>query len=76
MEVDPIWWRFPTCPDMSRFVPVCPLLSFLGQIIGIEFGEGDATKQKSVKKSPPSLNECKAFSEVRWMEPLVRNSTR
>ena len=28
--VDAKWGRFPICPEMSRFVPVCPLLSFLG----------------------------------------------
>ena len=27
MEVDPKWGRFPICPEMSRFVPVCPRLS-------------------------------------------------
>ena len=27
MGVDPEWGRFPLCPEMSRFVPVCPLLS-------------------------------------------------
>ena len=31
--------------------------------VGVEFGEGDATKQKSVKRSTFSLNEGKAFSE-------------
>ena len=31
--------------------------------VGREFWEGDATKQKSVKKSAFSLNEGKAFSE-------------
>ena len=30
MGVDAKWGRFPICPEMSRFVPVCPLLSFLG----------------------------------------------
>ena len=30
---------------------------------GMEFGEGDATKQKSVKKSAVSLNGVRAFSE-------------
>ena len=30
---------------------------------GTEFGEGDATKQKSVKRSAFPLNEGKAFSE-------------
>ena len=30
MGVDAKWGRVPICPDMSRFVPVCPLLSFLG----------------------------------------------
>ena len=34
-------------------------------LIGTEFGEEDATKQKSVKKSAFSLNEGKAFSESR-----------
>ena len=24
MGVDAKWGRFPNCPDMSRFVPVCP----------------------------------------------------
>ena len=28
MGVDAKWGRFPTCPEISRFVPVCPLLSF------------------------------------------------
>ena len=32
-------------------------------MIGTEFGEGDAAKQSSVKKSDVSLNEGKAFSE-------------
>ena len=27
MGVDAKWGRFPICPKMSRFVPVCPLLS-------------------------------------------------
>ena len=27
MGVDPTWVRFPNCAEMSRFVPVCPLLS-------------------------------------------------
>ena len=27
MGVDAKWGRFPVCPDMSRFVPVCPPLS-------------------------------------------------
>ena len=30
MGVDAKWGRFPICPEMSRFVPVCPLLYFLG----------------------------------------------
>ena len=30
MGVDATWGRFPIRPEMSRFVPVCPLLSFLG----------------------------------------------
>ena len=30
MGVDAEWERFPLCPEMSRFVAVCPLLSFLG----------------------------------------------
>ena len=30
MGVDAKWGCFPICPEMSRFVPVCPLLSFLG----------------------------------------------
>ena len=33
--------------------------------LGTEFGEGDAPKQKSVKRSAFSLNEGKAFSERR-----------
>ena len=32
-------------------------------IVGTEFWEGDATKQKSVKKSAVSLNGVRAFSE-------------
>ena len=32
-------------------------------IFGTEVGEGDATKQKSVKRSAFSLNEGKAFRE-------------
>ena len=31
-------------------------------LIGTEFWEGDATKQKSVKRSAFSLNHSKAFS--------------
>ena len=31
--------------------------------IGTEFGEGDAAKQKSVKRSAFSLNQSEAFSE-------------
>ena len=27
MGVDANWGRFTICPEMSRFVPVCPLLS-------------------------------------------------
>ena len=30
MGVDAKWGRFPICPEMSRSVPVCPRLSFLG----------------------------------------------
>ena len=33
------------------------------QVLGMEFGEGDATKQKAVKKSAFSLNEGQAFGE-------------
>ena len=33
------------------------------QEFGLEIGEGDATNQKSMKKSAFSLNEGKAFSE-------------
>ena len=33
-------------------------------LIGAEFGEGNATKQKSVKRSAFSLNEGKAFNEL------------
>ena len=32
-------------------------------IIGTKFGNGDVTKQKSVKKSAFSLSEGKTFSE-------------
>ena len=49
---------------------VCPLayvvLCFFGisgPSFGVEFGEGDATKQKSLKRSAFSLNHSKAFSE-------------
>ena len=35
MGVDAKWGRFPICPEMSRFVPVCPLLSFLAPGTGI-----------------------------------------
>ena len=39
--------------------------------VGTEFGEGDAMKQTSVKKSAFSLNEGKAFSEWRlWSGTL------
>ena len=41
----------------------------LGQQIAMEFGEGDATKQKSVKRRTFSLNEDKA------LRALVGNST-
>ena len=30
MGVDAKWGRFPICPEMPRFIRVCPLLSFLG----------------------------------------------
>ena len=34
MGVDAKWWRFPICPEMSRFVPVCSLLSRLVAVPG------------------------------------------
>ena len=34
MGVDAEWGRFPICPEMSHFVPVRPLLSFLGPRTG------------------------------------------
>ena len=40
--------------------------------IRAEFGEGDATKQKSVKRSAFSLNEGRAFSERRLGKELYR----
>ena len=39
------------------------LLRTPGLRLRMEFGEGDAMKQKSVKKSAFSLNEGMAFSE-------------
>ena len=30
MGVDPKWGCFPICPEMSRFVPICPLFVLLG----------------------------------------------
>ena len=39
MGVDAKWGRFPICPEMSRFVPVCPLLSLLGARNGDKSGQ-------------------------------------
>ena len=49
------------CRFCTAFLILGP---FLGGGVGAEFGEGDATKQKSEKKNRAfSLNEGKAFSE-------------
>ena len=40
-------------------------------IVGAEFGEGDATKQKSVKRSAFSLNQGRQFSEEDLQEVLA-----
>ena len=44
MGVDAKWGRFPICPEMSRFVPVCPVLSSLGPRTGNKRGQ-KGTKQ-------------------------------
>ena len=47
-----------------HFLAVKGFLSLTAKVsVEIELGEGDATKQKSVKRSAFSLNEGKAFSE-------------
>ena len=43
--------------------PITESQSILEEPPGMEFGEGDATKQKSMKKSAFSLNEGKVFNE-------------
>ena len=47
MGVDAKWGRFPICPEMSRFVPVCPLLSFLGAQNGDKSGQKRTTGDKT-----------------------------
>ena len=42
---------------------ICAIDSYDVCLPGTEFWEGDATKQKSVKKSAFSLNEVQALSE-------------
>ena len=56
-------FRISTDPKDSRIVIKFVACSIDLTQFGTEFGEGDATKQKSVKKSDVSLNEGKAFSE-------------
>ena len=44
MGVDAKWGRFPICPEMSRFVPVCPLCpSGTGDKSGQKRTNGDKT---------------------------------
>ena len=45
MGVDAKWGCFPICPEMSRFVPVCPLLSFLGPGMGTNRDKEDKRGQ-------------------------------
>ena len=46
MGVDAKLGRFPICPEMSRFVHVCPLLSVLGPRIGTNRDERGQTGTK------------------------------
>ena len=46
MGVDAKCGRFPICPEMSRFVPVCPLLSFLGPGTGTNRDKRGQTGRK------------------------------
>ena len=46
MGVDAKWGRFPICPEMSRFVAVCPLLSFLGPGTGTSRDKRGQTGKK------------------------------
>ena len=55
--------RFPGGEKIAESCQVSGCHGFWGALIGTEFGEGYATKQKSVKRSAFSLNEGTAFSE-------------
>ena len=44
MGVGPTWGRFPNCPKMSRFVPVCPPLSLLGPGTGTNWDKRGQTR--------------------------------
>ena len=48
------------------------ILIYKAPRVGTEFGEGDVTKQKPLKRSAFSLNEGKAFSEWRLGQGMLR----
>ena len=66
MGVDPKWGRFPVCPEMSRFVPVCPLCPNLSPFRPPNFGFGKRglLEKGSFQKSPFS-RDSREFRDSR-----------